>query len=153
MRISLSDSLREGYGEVAPALSEEASSLLLRARDSINASAAERSLCLVGVVHAYRCGQRQLWGPVLLDLMAPAIVERLQRLHAQPPAIDEEEVRQQFLVEVLHAAAYIPIPLHPSWVRGQILSRANQAVRRWLARERRRQGRQESFEAREERWT
>jgi hypothetical protein len=151
MRASLSESLREGYGEVAAALPEEAVALLLRARDSI--SAGERSRCLAGVVHAYRCGPRQLWGPVLLDLMAPAIVERLQRLHVQPPAIDEEEVRQQFLVEVLHAAAYIPIPRHPSWVRGQILSRANQAVRRWLARERRRQGRQESFEAREEWWS
>ncbi len=153
MATSLSENLREGYRKVAPALPEEAASLLLRARVSIDASSVERSRRLAGVVCAYRSGPRQLWGPVLLDLMAPAIVERLQRLHAQPPIMDEEELRQQFLVEVLHAAAHIPLPRHPSWVRGQILSRANQAVRRWLAREGRRQGRQESFEAMEEWWS
>jgi hypothetical protein len=74
----------------------------------------------------------------------------LQRLRAEPPAIDDEEIRQQFVVEVLRAAAYIPLPENPVWVKGQILSRANQAVRRWLAREGRRQHGQDSYELGEE---
>jgi hypothetical protein len=149
MSRSLANDLREGYRQVADELPEEARALVRRARDH-NASLAERNRCLAAIVTAYRRGPRRLWGPVLLDLLAPAILERLQRLRAQPPTIDDEEVRQQFLVEVLGAAAYIPLPENPIWVKGQIMSRANQAVRRWLAREGRRQLHQDSYEAREE---
>jgi hypothetical protein len=149
MSSSLADDLREGYRRVAAALPEEAIALVARARDP-RTSLAERNRYLAEVINAYRRGPRRLWGPVVLDLLAPAILERLQRLRVQPPAIDEEEVRQQFVAEVLRAAAYIPLPDHPGWVKGQILSRANQAVRRWLAREARRQGRQDSYEVREE---
>jgi hypothetical protein len=150
MSSSLADDLREGYRQVADELSEEARALIVSARDLTNGSLAERNRCLAAIVAAYRDGPRRLWGPVLLDLLAPAILERLQRLRAEPPAMDDEEVRQQFVVEVLRAAAYIPLPENPVWVKGQILSRANQAVRRWLAREGRRRRHQDSYEAREE---
>lgn len=150
MSNSLADDLREGYRQVADALPKEARALVSSARDLKNATLTERNPSLAAIVAAYRRGPRWLWGPVLLDLLAPAILERLQRLRAQPPAMDEEEIRQQFVVEVLRAAAYIPLPKNPVWVKGQILSRANQAVRRWLAREGRRQHRQDSYEVREE---
>jgi hypothetical protein len=149
MSSSLADDLREGYRKVAGELSGEAIALVARARDP-RTSLAERNRNLAQVIAAYRQGPRRLWGPVVLDLLAPAILQRLQRLRAQPPTIDEEELRQQFVVEVLRAAAYIPLPDHPGWAKGQILSRANQAVRRGLAREARRQRRQDSYEAREE---
>lgn len=149
MSSSLADDLREGYRKVAGELSEEAVALVARVRDPMT-SLAERNRNLAQVIAAYRGGPRRLWGPAVLDLLAPAILQRLQRLRAQPPAIDAEEIRQQFVVEVLRAAAHIPLPDHPGWARGQILSRANQAVRRWLAREARRQRRQDSYEAREE---
>jgi hypothetical protein len=99
------------------------------------------------VVAAYRCGPRGLWAPVLLDLLAPAMIARLQRLRAEPPAVDEEDLRQQLVVEVLRAAATIPLPANPAWQKKQILSRANQAVRRWLQQAHRQQLRQRSFEA------
>jgi hypothetical protein len=149
MSSSLANDLREGYRQVADELPAESRALVERARDR-NVSLAERNRCLAEIVTAYRRGARRLWGPVLLDLLAPAILERLQRLRAQPPTIDSEEVRQQFLVEVLGAADHIPLPENPIWVKGQIMSRANQAVRRWLAREGRRQLHQDSYEAREE---
>src|SRR5205823_8499092 len=94
-----------------------------------------RNARVAEAVAGYRLGPRQLWAPVLLDLLAPAIIQRLQRLQAVPPILDEEEIRQQFLVEVLDAAAHIPLPSNPAWHAGQILSRANQAVRRWLVKE------------------
>lgn len=150
MSSSLADDLREGYRQVADELPQDARVLVAHARDLKNASLAERNRYLAAIVAAYRCGPRRLWGPVILDLLAPAILERLQRLRAQPPAMDEEELSQQFVVEVLRAAAYIPLPENPAWVKGQILSRANQAVRRWLAREGRRQHCQDSYEVREE---
>ena len=150
MSSSLTDDLREGYRQVTDELPEDARAMVARARDLRNSSLTERNRCLAAMVAAYRRGPRRLWGPALLDLLAPAILERLQRLRAEPPAIDDEEIRQQFVVEVLRAAAYIPLPENPVWVKGQILSRANQAVRRWLAREGRRQHGQDSYELGEE---
>ena len=123
-----------------------------RARDSSNRRRSERSLGLLAVVLAYRAGPRRVWGPVLLDLLAPAMLARLQRLRAEPPVMDEEDLRQQLVLEVLRAAAGMPLPENPIYLRSRLMARANQGVWRWLAREGRRQSRQHSFEALEEEW-
>jgi hypothetical protein len=142
--------LRDGYQEVAYALSEESSDLRARARDSSNAGRGERGRSLRAIVDAYRVGPRELWGPVLLDLLAPALLARLQRLRAEPPAMDEEDIRQQLVLELLHAAATMPLPAEPGYLKSRLMARANQGVWRRLAREGRRQLRQQSFEAMEE---
>jgi hypothetical protein len=150
MSSSLVVDLRDGYREVACALSEESSALLARARDSSNAGRRERGRSLRAIVDAYRAGPRELWGPVLLDLLAPALLARLQRLRAEPPAMDEEDIRQQLVLELLRAAATMPLPAEPGYLKSRLVARANQGVRRWLAREGCRQMRQQSFEAMEE---
>jgi hypothetical protein len=150
MSDSLAVVLREGYTRVEGALSEEALMLVAYARASNGRGRAERNRRLAPIVAAYRLGPRQLWGPVLLDLLAPAILERLQRLQARPPVIDEEEIRQQFLVELLNLAATIPLLDDGRWLKATLMSRTNQAVRRWLEREGQRQTRQRSWEAIEE---
>src|SRR5713226_9431975 len=105
MATSLTSDLRQGYRQVACELSEDNLALLSRARDSINGRPAEHNLVLAEIVCAYRAGPRQLWGPVLLDLLAPALLRRLQRLREVLPAIDNDEIRQQLVLELLHAAA------------------------------------------------
>ena len=142
--------LREGYQEVARALSEESSALLAPARDSSNAGRRDRGRSLRTIVDAYRAGPREIWGPVLLDLLAPALLARLQRLRAEPPGMDEEDIRQQLVVELLRAAANMPLPAEHGYLRSRLMARANQGVWRGLAREGRRQLRQQSFEAMEE---
>ncbi len=92
-------------------------------------------------------GPRQLWAPVLLDLLAPAMLHRLRRLRDEPPVMVEEDIRQQLVLELLHAAAMMPLPNNPAHLKAALLHRANQGVRRKLARERRRQRRQGSYEA------
>jgi hypothetical protein len=119
----------------------------IRVRDLVGAAPTAPDQRLALVVAAYRHGPRALWAPILLDLLAPALISRLKRLRAEPPAVDEEDLRQQLVVEVLRAAASIPLPANPTWQKKQILSRANQAVRRWLQQEHRQQLHQRSFEA------
>ena len=63
--------------------------------------------------------------------------------------MDEEDIRQQLVLELLHAAATMPLPAEPGYLKSRLMARANQGVRRWLAREGRRQLRQQSFEAME----
>jgi hypothetical protein len=143
--------LRDGYQEVACALSEESSALLARARDPSNAGRRERGRSLRAIVDAYRAGPRELWGSVLLDLLAPALLARLQRLRTELPVIDEEDIRQQLVFELLRAAARMPLPSEDRYLKTALIARANQGVCRWLAREARRQMNQQSVEAMEER--
>jgi hypothetical protein len=142
MANSFATELREGYCRVATCLSEEERCRVARARDPIHTSPVERNRILAEIVCAYRMGRRPVWGPVILDLLAPSLVLVLQGLRAQPPTIDDEEIRQQLVLEVLKAADRIP--LHPGGrqTRFRITSRAYTAMLRWLAREGRRQGRQ-----------
>ena len=148
MSKSLSEDLREGYRQVAGGLPRPAEPPPVCYANSPAPTEPNRRLAVV--VAAYRCGPRELWAPVLLDLLAPAMISRLKRLRAEPPAVDEEDLRQQLVLEVLRAAATIPLPANPAWQKKQILSRANQAVRRCLQQEHRQQLSQRSFEAIEE---
>jgi hypothetical protein len=65
--------------------------------------------------------------------------------------VDEEEIRQQLVMEVLRAAATMPIHEGGRQMKIRLLSQANRAVVRWLEREGIRQNWQHSFEASEQR--
>jgi hypothetical protein len=142
--------LREGYRRVACALSEEHLALLARARDTANVSLAERNRLLAQIVNVYRSGPRDLWGPVLLDLAAPALLHVLKRLHARQPVIEEQDLAQQLVVQYLHAAAIMTIPKEAHGLRREIVARAAKAVARRLAREGRHRSWHDSLEASEE---
>jgi hypothetical protein len=149
MSDSLSVELRETRRRLGGDFGEVELALAQRARVLSMAACSRRPLVMAAVL-AYRSESRQLWGPVLLDLMAPAILASLRRLREQPPVMDTEDLRQHLILEVLSAAAEMPLPATPSYMRRRLMARANQAVRRWLERENRRQRRQRSFELLEE---
>ena len=147
MSRSLVADLRVGRKEVARALPPEESAPLARARDSSNGERAERDRRLKTAVLSYREGPRELWAAVLLDLLAPALLARIQLLRAEPPVLDEQDVRQQLVSELLRAAATMPLPTEDRYVKAALIARANHSVSRWLAREARRQMNQRPFEA------
>lgn len=147
MFTSLSIDVRDGYQQVAEVLNEESRAMVASARGR---RSRDGGRSLMAIVLAYREGPRELWGPVLLELMAPSLVARLQRLRTEPPVMDADDVRQQLVMELLLAAARMPLPKEPGYLRSRLMARANQGVRRRLERERRRQAGQDSFEAREE---
>jgi hypothetical protein len=151
MTSNLATDLKEGYHRVAEALAGGELELLARARDSVNRTRAERNRLLGKIVAAYQRGPRELWAPVILDLLAPALIDSLQWLRAEPPVLDDEEIRQQLVMEVLRAAATIPIQEGGRQMKIRILSQANRAVVRMLEKEGIRQSWQRSFEAYEER--
>jgi hypothetical protein len=135
---SFADQLREGYGQVAGWLSCEERALVEHARDPRGAGAAERNRLLAQVVCAYRSGPRALWGPAVLDLLAPTLVLILQGLRPIPHTVDESEIRQQLIAEALEAAATVRLLDGGAQTRFRITSRAYTRVLRWLAREGRR---------------
>src|SRR5207248_5974386 len=135
--------IREGYQEIdswLPSLGD-AKVLRARARD-VSITPADRDQVLRSLVYAYRMGPKPLWGPLLLELLAPAIMARIVTFKIVEPAITSEDIRHQLLIEVLEAAATMPMPEDARYVERRILLRAAQRVSRWLAREQRRQARQ-----------
>jgi len=148
---SFADQLREGYRQVAGSLSADERVLVKRARDPRSAGAAERNRLLAEVVCAYRAGPKTVWGPAVLDLLAPTLVLILQGLRPIPHAIDESEIRQQLIAEALQAAVEVRLLEGGGQTRFRITSRAYTRMLRWLAREGRRRRMQLPLDGRLER--
>ena len=147
MATNLASDIKAGYRSVEACLSPDELSLVSRARDPIKTGALERNQLLAEVVCAYRTGPKSVWGPVVLDLLAPGLVLMLQGLRPEPPVIDEEEIHQQLVVEALKAAAVVPLLPGGRQTRFRLTSRTYTSMLRWLAREGRRRRRQVAFEA------
>ena len=143
---TFAEQLRAGYLSVAGCFSLEERAVISRARDIRNASPVERNRLLAQIVCTYRSGQRERWGPVILDLLAPTLVVILQGLRPEPPVMDEEEIRQQLVDETLRAAARVPLLESGLETRFRLTSRIYTRMLRWLSREGRRRRGQVRFE-------
>ncbi|HUY99459.1 MAG TPA: hypothetical protein VMU89_03850 [Thermomicrobiaceae bacterium] len=91
-----------------------------------------RDRIVEAVVRAYRIGQRQLWGPVLLEMLGPQLTEAVQQFGILAPLVDGDDLGQQLVLEVLSAAATVPIPEGARWVEQRLLRRAGFNLARWL---------------------
>lgn len=120
--------------------------VVARARASTNEASGDRDRLLAQIVWEYRRGPRDVWAAVLLDVLTPAILARLARYRTEPPAVDAEDIRQQFVVELLSAAASIPMPPGAAFVERRLILRAGQGVRRWLRSEGRYRARFDSLD-------
>jgi len=136
MAASLATDTREAFGRARAALSQPELDLVARARAAGNLPTGERDRLLESVVVAYRVGDRQVWAAVILDLLTPALLVHLWRFRPEPPAIDLEDVRAEFVVQLLEAASTMPFPPNLRFVERRLVLRAGQGVRRWLRKER-----------------
>jgi hypothetical protein len=144
---TFAEQLRAGYQEIAECLSKDELQLVSRARDPINTAGVDRNRLLAQIVCAYRTDSKPKWGPVVLDLLAPTLILMLQGLRPEPPAFDEEEIRQQLVAETLRTAATMAVLDGGLQTRFRLTSRTYTRMLRWLAREGRRRRRQVSFES------
>jgi len=143
MQSSLAQKIRDGYRDamfVAGGGGDDVRRLRRQLGDPALAYV-ERDRLLAAVIRRYRSEDVRLWGPVLLELLAPAIMARVARFSGVPPTIDEDDIAQQFLVEVLVAAATMPLPGEARYVERRLLKRAAFLTTRWLRRENDRQAR------------
>jgi hypothetical protein len=136
MATSLASQTRDGFEQAEGSLGGN-QGFVRRARATTNERSGERDRLLGEIVWAYRSGDRSVWGAVLLDLLTPALLKKLQRYSPEEPVVDLEDIRQQLVVELLHAAATMPFPPGADFVERRLVLRAGQGVRRWLSRERR----------------
>ena len=159
MATTLATELRRNFDQASEQLPEEALAVVARARDTRSTGLTERDQLLAEIVAAYRSGPRALWAPVILDLLAPALVRMVLRIKRkseeiaelwdpdEPPTLDEEELRQQVLMEVLRAAATIPLRAGGRGMKTRLLKRVNTYLIRWVKREFRHQTRHRPLDA------
>jgi len=136
MAVSLAVDTRRAFDRANAELSAFERDLVACARSSTNQPSGGRDRLLEAVVMAYRQGDKQIWAAVLLDLLTPALLERLRRFRPNPPGVDSEDLRAEFVAQLLEAAATMPFPADPRFVERRLVLRAGQGVRRWLAKER-----------------
>lgn len=105
---------------------------------------------LAATLRAFRAGPASVWGPVLLEMLAPALVKLASRTLPVSPGIDEEDIQQQVIYEALRAGATMPLPPDCHFVQARLVKLANKRLRRWLAHEQRRQERHLSLEGLDE---
>jgi hypothetical protein len=90
-----------------------------------------RDAALLVVVLAYRADKR--WSELLLKVLQPEMARRLnKRLRPRPPVISDADLRFQFTLEVLEAAAFMPMPADARHVDRRVVRRAGMVVWRWL---------------------
>jgi len=147
-KTSLSQSIRSGFleavselaaGEVSgtcdsglrgPSLIREQAKL--RSRD---ACPEERGRLWKALLGSYRAGPSRLWGPIVLEALAPALLRALAKYKPVLPFIAEEDVSQQMVLEVLQAAADMPLPGDATLIPRAIVRRAEFRLLRGLRRE------------------
>jgi len=148
----LPNPIAAGSREVPVETEDLETALLARARllkvlPEVRRTRRGRDVLLWELIGLYRRGQRQLWAPLLLELMGLAMSHRLQRYQALDPTLDADDIAQQLAIEVLEAALNIPLPAEPRWVEARLLKRATKRLQRWLAKEAKKQSCQEPLPA------
>ncbi|MHB8507397.1 MAG: SigE family RNA polymerase sigma factor [Candidatus Dormibacteria bacterium] len=101
-------------------------------RDTFNS--VELDAVYAAVVRSYQRGPRSVWGPVLLELLAPAMLEKVQGLYAAAPALSEDDIEQQLVIEVLRWAEKPETGTDQQYMDGRMMNRTHERVLRWLRR-------------------
>lgn len=153
MARSLSDLIREGFGNALREASADQALACAQAREpaltgltwsQLSSVMHRRSVPLARqdelLAAALRCYRREpapVWGPVLLSMLGPALVAMAARVRFRAAAIDGEDLDQQVVFEALRASAEMPLPDGCRYVLRRVVLLANKRLTRWAGRERR----------------
>ncbi len=91
------------------------------------------------VLRCYRRGPRAAWAPLVLELLAPALVEIAVGFAPNPPAVDADDLQQQIALEALAAAGSIPLG-GGHFIKPWLVLEVTRRIERWLEREARHSG-------------
>jgi hypothetical protein len=85
-----------------------------------------------GVVRSFQRGSRQIWGPLLLEMLAPALAQRADAFFSMSSAVSQDDIEQQLVLEVLRDAARIDLRPDRQFVDQRLVREPCLRVRRWL---------------------
>jgi hypothetical protein len=82
------------------------------------------------VVRSYRRGPTNVWGAILLEMLAPALGGAAIEVVAWEPVSDADDLYQQAVLEALSAAAQMPL-WGDGWLKRRIVFRVRISLLRW----------------------
>ena len=97
-----------------------------------NRRLAEQDAVWLAVLRCYRRRSGRLWAPVLLEMLAPAIINEAYRFVLRVPEVDPAEIQQQLLMSALVAALSLPLNETSGFVKLALVREMRRRVRRWL---------------------
>ena len=86
---------------------------------------------LGAVVRSYQRGSRELWAAVLLEMLAPTIIELAARLYLPQASMSHDDLNQQVLAEVLAVAATVRVD-DSRWLKLRITRHVSKRLVRHL---------------------
>jgi hypothetical protein len=153
MARSLSDLIREGFAQARrdpcadqalayangrePALSRLGWGEMVALTHRRSVPATRQDAVLAAAIRCYRTGSQRIWAPVLLAMLAPAVVAMAARVRCSSPELNGEDLDQQAVLESLRVCAEMPLPEGCRFVQRRALMLANKRLTRWAARENR----------------
>lgn len=96
----------------------------------------EEDLSWSDLLAAFRAGPRDAWSGLLIERIGPWLTSARRTLIAAPPYLDQEDVRQQLVLEVLGIAARWQPCCDDNWIPRRLAESAARRVHMKLSRER-----------------
>ena len=93
---------------------------------------AEQNAVWLAVVRCYRQRPARLWAPVLLEMLAPALIDEAYRLVRRYRDLDPAEIRQQLLVSALAACSSIRLTETSRFVKLALVRAMRRRTVRWV---------------------
>jgi hypothetical protein len=134
VRVELERTEFEDARQAEPVLASLTLAELIEFGRWTHANAHEQDEVWLAVIRCWRQRNARLWGPVLLQMLAPALINETYRLALAVPRIDPVDVQQHLVAEVLSAAASLPLEDGSHRVRSQLIWTAGCRVTDWLRR-------------------
>ncbi|TMC10389.1 MAG: hypothetical protein E6J41_08390 [Chloroflexi bacterium] len=134
VRVELETREFEDARQAEPALADLTLTKLIEFGRWTNANAREQDDVWLAVIRCWRQRDVRLWGPVLLQMLAPALINETYRLALAVPRMDPVDVQQHLVAEVLGAAASLALEDGSQRVRSQLIWTAGCRVTDWLRR-------------------
>ena len=95
---------------------------------------ADQNAVWLAIVRCCRHRDARIWTPVLLQMLAPAIINEAYRLALAILRVDPVEIQQQLLAEVLAAATSLPLDERGHRVQARLIKTAARRVADWIRR-------------------
>jgi DNA-directed RNA polymerase specialized sigma24 family protein len=144
---ALSDQLRRGLDEVRAELESSEFEAAGRAESALagltlpalitlvrtpNRDLTEQNAVWLAVVRCYQQRPARLWAPVLLEMLAPALIDEAYRLVRRYTDLDPSEIQQQLIVSALTACASIRLTDTSRFVKLTLVRAMRRRTVRWL---------------------
>jgi DNA-directed RNA polymerase specialized sigma24 family protein len=132
VRAELESSEFEAAGRAESALAGLTLPVLLALVRTPNRDLAEQNAVWLAVVRCYRQRSAPLWAPVLLEMLAPALIDQAYRLVRRYTDLDPSEIQQQLIVSALAACASVRLTETSRFVKLALVRAMRRHTVRWL---------------------